>query len=541
MPLPFSAPVPAPRRQFLIGAGLATAMGQLPAWARLGERPVHNPFTLGVASGDPEPDNVLLWTRLTPPLSTLGEADSAAMPALKLRWELAHDPLFRQIVRSGEAMALPDWGHGVHVQVGGLAPDRWYFYRFMLGQAVSSTGRCRTAPAPGSLPQRLRLAYASCQRWEHGFYAAWRQVVHDAPDLVLFLGDYIYEYATPAMTMGLARTHQLRAAQTLQDYRDRYALHKSDPQLQAAHAICNWSVGWDDHEVENNYAGDQGVGDAGRFLARRMAAWQAFYENMPLRPKALAGSSNGGLQIYRSLQWGRLARLHLLDGRQYRSIQACRTAGEADKGSLRPAECAALADGTRSLLGWGQEQWLYRQLAEDGRPHGAEGTRWTVLAQPTLLSARHYPSGLQSTDSWDGYPAARQRLVRHLTPGAQQPVPRNSLLLGGDLHQNFVCSVQADPDAAPDRRNPAVASEFCSTSITSRSGTTQAKLDAMLTHTPHMLLARCEERGYGLADITPDRCTTELRAVANPLRADSRVYTLARYTVEDRRPGPVAS
>ncbi|WP_280189678.1 alkaline phosphatase D family protein [Delftia sp. PS-11] len=540
MPLPFSAPATAPRRQFLIGAGLATAIGQLPAWARLGERPAHNPFTLGVASGDPEPDNVLLWTRLTPPLSSLGEADSAAMPAQRLRWELAHDPLFRQIVRSGEAMALAEWGHGVHVQVDGLAPDRWYFYRFMLGQAVSTTGRCRTAPAPGSLPQRLRLAYASCQRWEHGFYAAWRQVVQDAPDLVLFLGDYIYEYATPAMTLGLARTHSLRAAQTLQDYRDRYALHKSDALLQAAHAICNWSVGWDDHEVENNYAADQGVGDATRFLARRMAAWQAFYENMPLRPKALTGSGGAGLQIYRSIQWGRLARLHLLDGRQYRHTQACRAAGEADKGSLRPADCSALADASRSMLGWDQEHWLHRQLAEDGRQHGAEATRWTVLAQPTLLSARNYPSGIRSTDSWDGYPAARQRLVRQLTPGTQ-PAPRNSVLLGGDLHQNFVCSVHADPDTAPDRHNPAVASEFCGTSITSRSGTTQAKVDAMVAHTPHMLLARCEERGYGLADITPAHWTSELRAVANPLRADSRVYTLARYTVEDRRPGPVAS
>ncbi|MDH0774281.1 alkaline phosphatase D family protein [Delftia tsuruhatensis] len=544
MPLPFSAPVPAPRRQFLVAAGLATALGQLPAWARLGERPAHNPFTLGVASGDPEPDNVLLWTRLTPPLAQLGETDTTAMPALRIRWELAHDPLFRQIVRSGEAMAQPEWGHGVHVQVGGLAPDRWYHYRFMLGQAVSSTGRCRTAPAPGSMPQRLRLAYASCQRWEHGYYAAWRQVVQDAPDLVLFLGDYIYEYATPAMTLGLARTHNLRAAQSLQDYRDRYALHKSDPLLQAAHAMCNWSVGWDDHEVENNYAGDQGQGDAGRFLARRMAAWQAFYENMPLRASALTGAGaqhgGGGLQLYRSLQWGRLARLHFLDGRQYRSAQACRAEGAADKGSVRPAQCAALSDTARSFLGWTQEQWLYRQLAEDARQHASEGPRWSILAQPTLVSTHRPPSGSQATDSWDGYPAARQRLVRHLTPGAQ-PTPRNSVLLGGDLHQNYVCAVHADPEAAPERRNPVVASEFCSTSITSRSGTTQAKVDAIVDHNPQVLYARCEERGYGLADITPERWTSELRAVANPMRADSRIYTLARFTVEDRRPGPVAS
>lgn len=535
MTLPFRAPASASRRQFLVGAGLATALGQLPAWARLGELPAHNPFTLGVASGDPQPDNVLLWTRLTSPLAVLGEADGAALPPLRLRWELAHDPQFRQLVRSGEAMALPEWGHGVHVQVNGLAPDCWYFYRFMLGRAVSATGRCRTAPAPHSLPQRLRLAYACCQRWEHGYYAAWHQVAQDAPDLVLFLGDYIYEYATPAMTLGLARTHGLRPAQTLQDYRNRYALYKSDAQLQAAHAACNWSVIWDDHEVENDYAGTQGQGDAARFLARRMAAWQAFYENMPLRAKAPASVAQG-LQLYRSLQWGRLARLHLLDGRQYRNAQACRPPGGASQGSVRPAQCPELADAARSFLGWNQEQWLYRQLAEDAR----HGPRWSVLAQTTLLSARRYPSGVQATDSWDGYPGARQRLVHHLTASAQ-PAPRNSIVLGGDIHQNYVCTVHADPAAQPDRHNPVVASEFCSTSITSRSGTTQAKVDAIAAHNPQVLFARCEERGYGLAEITPERWSSELRAVANPLRADSRIYTLARYVVEDRRPGPLAA
>lgn len=523
------------RRRFLLAGGLATAIGALPAWARQGERIRHNPFTLGVASGDPEPDNVLLWTRLTPPLAGLGEMDAPALPPLKLRWELAHDEGFTRIVDQGEAMALPQWGHAVHVQVNGLAPDRWYHYRFMLGDAASATGRCRTAPAAHARVSRLRLAYASCQRWEHGYYAAWAQVAQDAPDMVLFLGDYIYEYATPAMTLGLARTQPLRTAQTLGDYRDRYALHKSDPQLQAAHAACNWAVIWDDHEVENDYASDNGRGDPARFLARRMAAWQAFYENMPLRASVLQRSFQG-LSLYRDLRWGNLVRMHLLDGRQYRGIQACRAPGQADAGSVLPQECAQLDDPARSFLGWEQEQWLYRQLQSDGQGK-AQAPIWSVLAQTTLFSTRRYPSGKQSTDSWDGYPAARQRLVQQIA----QSAPRNSVLLGGDIHQNYVCAVPLQAHLAPDKANPVIASEFCGTSISSRSGTTQAKVDAVVAHNPQVLFARCEERGYGLAEITPQRWNTELRAVANPLRADSPIYTLAKFTVEDRRAGPQAA
>ena len=522
------------RRHFLVASGLATAMGALPAWARQGEKLAHNPFTLGIASGDPEPDNVLLWTRLTPPLEYLGESAKPSMPALKVRWELAYDEQFRNPVAHGETTALPEWGHAVRVQVNGLSPDRWYFYRFMQGAAVSTTGRCRTAPAAGAAVQRLRLAVASCQRWEHGYYAAWRQVAQDAPDIVLFLGDYIYEYATPAMTLGLARTQPLRQAATLQDFRDRYALHKSDLNLQAAHAVCNWSVIWDDHEVENDYAGEFGRGEPQKFLAKRMAAWQAFYENMPLRANVLQRNFHS-MSLYRTLQWGRLARFHMLDGRQYRDIQACRPLGQANPGSISPEECPALQEQSRSFLGWEQEQWLYQQLQHD-TGHKAQSPQWSVLAQTTLFSTRHYPSGKQSTDSWDGYPAARQRLVQQIS----QSAPRNSVLLGGDIHQNYVCAVPTQASQAPGKNNPIIASEFCGTSISSRSGTTQAKVDAILPHNPQVLLARCEERGYSLVDITPQAMTTELRAVANPMQTESTVYTLAKFKVIDRQPGPVA-
>ena len=521
------------RRRFLLAAGLSTALGSLPAWARRGERLSHNPFTLGVASGDPQPDNALIWTRLTLPLVTLGEMGSTELPPTPVRWELASDQQFRHILSQGQAMALPQLGHSVHVQVNGLSPDRWYFYRFMAGDAVSAIGRVRTAPVAHSTVQRLRLAFACCQRWEHGHYAAWRQVAEDAPDLVLFLGDYIYEYAAPAMSLGMARPQPLRVAQNLQDYRDRYALHKSDPQLQAAHAACNWSVMWDDHEVENDYAQAQGRGEAVRFLLKRAAAWQAFYENMPLRAPALGRNFNS-LQLFRSLYWGDLAHIHLLDGRQFRDLQACRTTGQANSGTVPPDQCSALQDPARSFLGAQQEQWIYQQLRNDGASQ-SHSPRWSLLAQPTLFTARRFPSGVQSTDSWDGYPAARQRLAHHIRHSA----PRNTVLLGGDIHQNYVCAIAQQAHLAPDKTNPVIASEFCGTSISSRSGTQQTKVDTLAASNPQVLYARCEERGYGLVDITPQGMTTQLRAVANPMRADSAVYTLARFAVQDKVAGPV--
>jgi len=227
------------RRQFLRNAALAATASTLPRWAWSNPPTLQsNPFALGIASGDPTPDGVVLWTRLV-------LAQPAQMLATHtVRWEVAHDARFAQIVQKGEAPALPQLGHSVHVELRGLAQGRWYHYRFMLGDAVSTVGRTRTAPAAGDMPDALRIAFASCQRWEHGHYAAWRHLVADQPDLVLFLGDYIYEYATPKNTADLARTHSLRLATTLADYRDRYALHKSDPALQAAHAACPWSVAW---------------------------------------------------------------------------------------------------------------------------------------------------------------------------------------------------------------------------------------------------------------------------------------------------------
>ena len=287
---------------------------------------------------------------------------------------------------------------------------------------------------------------------------------------------------------------------------------------------------WDDHEVQNDYAGVRGRdgdGDMPAFPAMRQAGWQAFYENMPLRAASLARGVDA-LQVYRSLAWGRLAHIHLLDTRQFRDWQACRKDGSSGAGGVRPADCATWSAPQRTLLGAAQEQWLDARLAEN-RPKNAP--HWSVIAQQTLFSPRHYPSGLRSTDSWDGYPAARERLLQSL----QRHPQRNTVFLGGDIHQNYVCNVLAEPDRAD---APVLASEFCGTSITSRSGATQAKVDAIARHNPHVLLARCDLRGYGLADVTPSRWTTTLRVLDDPLRIDSGASSLARFVVEDGRPGP---
>ena len=524
---------PRQRREFLqrlLGLGaLAATAGPLPlsAWART--RLHGNPFAWGVASGSPSTDGLVLWTRLDP-----NALPDPRRPVL-LRWQLAHDAQFRRPLRSGQATALPELGHSVHVELSGLPSDRWYYYRFTLGDAHSDSGRTRTLAGAAAPVAQFRFAFASCQRWEHGHYAAWRHLCQDAPELIVFLGDYIYEYASDRVKDAV-RQHPLRQAYSLQDYRDRYALHRSDPLLQAAHALCPWVVTWDDHEVENDYAGLRGQQDGAAFLARRAAAYQAFYENMPLRTTALVQGLTGlgrpeALRVTDRLTHGQLLRWHVLDTRQFRDWQACRAPGASGSGSVSPSDCPELLAPERSLLGSAQEAWLAQGLAQDS---SADGPRWSVLAQQTLLAQRNYrtaPQALFSSDSWDGYPAARQRLLNTL---AQRPA-RNTVVLGGDIHQNYVCRVLANFDR-PD--SPVLASEFCSTSISSRSNTSQDKVDAVARRNPHVLLANCEHRGYGLVDVSPRLWRTRLQVLDDARRPDAQRSTLAQFVVEDGRPGP---
>lgn len=489
-----------------------------------------NPFTLGVASGWPTPEGVVLWTRLA--LSDFWGSNLLPQAPITVRWEVAHDSAFSRIVQSGQAQALPELAHAVHVQVQGLQPQRWYHYRFMVDTAVSPAGRTRTLPAPDEQAKRLRLAYASCQRWEHGYYAAYRHMLAEELDAVLFLGDYIYEYPNAqAAVRRPNRTAHDGWTVTLEDYRSRYALHKSDTDLQAIHAAVPWWVTWDDHEVQNDYAGLQ-AGDSGPtapqhpggFAAQRAAAYQAFYEHMPLPVSVLtqgrAGLTTGAdMRIYGQVRWGQLAQLYLLDARQYRNAQACGPAGKLGSSFFNPAQCDQWADPARSLLGAAQERWLAQAL-------GASAGRWNILGQSTLFGPRNFHLGAGQSlwnDGWDGYPAARQRLVNAL----RAPAASNPVLLGGDVHENWVGHVLADysqPGSA------SVGVEFCGTSITSRSSGTD-KLPERLAKNPHFIFADGRQRGYGVAQFTPDRLVTTLRVVDDVQRRDAGVATLASFEV----------
>lgn len=327
------------RRALLQAASVVTGVGlaSLSGCARVLEtvRFPANPFALGVASGDPWPDSVVLWTRLsTDPLGPTG----AGLPvsAVLVAWEVAHDEAFTRVVRRGTVPATPEQGYAVHAEVYGLEPGRAYFYRFLAGGEVSPVGRTRTMPAMNADPERLRFAFVSCSDYQNGYFNAYGHLGREDVDLVLHLGDYIYEYGPNPRGV---RQHNGPEIVTLDDYRRRYALYKGDTQLQAAHAAAPWIVVWDDHEVENNYAADvpeeRASGEAPvtreAFLARRAAAYQAYYENMPLRASSLPKGPD--LQLYRRLTWGRLAQFSMLDTRQYRTDQPC---GDGFKPPARP-------------------------------------------------------------------------------------------------------------------------------------------------------------------------------------------------------------
>ncbi|HEY1091859.1 MAG TPA: alkaline phosphatase D family protein, partial [Burkholderiaceae bacterium] len=328
---------------------IALAASSAPAFVRNALAADTERFALGIASGTPRPDGMVLWTRLV----------GADLPAsVTVQWEIAYDEHFTRIAARGVETALAEDAHSVHAEPAGLAPDRWYWYRFTaLGQR-SPVGRTRSTPTPDADVTLLRFTTASCQRWDHGHWAAWRDVATRELDCVLFLGDYIYEYATPA-NANVVRRHDGGATLTLDHYRRRYAQYKSDPALQAAHAFVPWICIWDDHEVQNDWAGDVGEDLSPSFPARRVAATRAYWEHMPF-PKALRPDAAGDMRINTHCDWGRLARLIMLDARSHRDPQSCPKPNRAGSAFVDAAHCPGLVDPQRSLLGAAQERWLGR-------------------------------------------------------------------------------------------------------------------------------------------------------------------------------------
>lgn len=511
------------RRRFLeLGAAGAAAVATIrlsPAGAQAPEtagvsgttgQPAGGPFTLGVASGDPAPDGVVLWTRLAPdPLAGGG------MPAqpVPVQWEVASDERFRRVVARGTELASPDLAHSVHAEVTGLRPASWYWYRFRAGRTISPVGRTRTAPAAGARTERLAFAVTSCQSYPAGYYTAHRHMAAEDLDLVVQLGDYIYE-GPPGPNQ--LRTHEGTGEPlTLESYRNRHAQYKTDLDLQACHAAFPWAVVLDDHEIDNNWADevpqDPALQPPEAFLARRAAALQAYYEHMPLRRSSVPSGID--MQLYRRLTFGDLVDLHVLDTRQYRSDQ---------NQLLR-------LDPTRTMLGDAQKQWLVANLA-------GPTARWNVLAQQVFFSQRDFESGPNarfSDDAWDNYVPERNSLRDHVVAAGTS----NPVVLTGDVHAGYVCDVKADFD---DPASATVATELVGSSITTGgNGVDQLPGDAVqLAENPHIRFIN-RKRGYIRNVVTPEAWTADYQIVDQVTVPGSPLATRASFVIEEGRPGAV--
>jgi len=513
------------RREFVADslrtAAALVALGALPArrddppW-----RAREYPFTLGVASGDPALDGFVAWTRLAPDPIRGGGMPSRQVP---VRWEIANDDSFRRIVRRGDALALPELAHAVHVEVGGLSAAREYFYRFVAGGDVSPVGRAVTAPALGAANVQLRFAFVSCQHYEHGYFTPFRHLSRDNVDVIVHLGDYIYEYGIANNNPTPIRRHEGEEVITLKQYRNRFALYKTDSDLQAAHASAPFVVTWDDHEVDNNYADmiSESNEPPAQFLARRAAAYQAYYEHLPLRRSSVPSGST--MRIYRRVPYGTLATFNVLDSRQYRSDQPC--------GDGRKPRCADATDANRTMLGSEQEKWLLDGLA-------GSTSRWNLLANQVVMgdNASRRPDDPQLTyplDTWNGYVAQRQRVLDFLATRK----PSNPVVLTGDIHVSLALDLRANWS---NRAAPTVGVELVGTSISSggdgRQMTDYGEL--ILANNPHMKFFD-GRRGYVRCTLTRERLTAEYQIVPLVTRLGGTVETAASFVVEDGKPALV--
>lgn len=528
------------RRSFLrIAGGSAGLLIAAPALVGLGAGaqtrwPSGNPFSLGVASGSPSADGFVLWTRLAPdPLSAdpLAPGGLAGGSDIEVAYEIATDEAMRTIVRKGTVPAEAAFAHSVHLEVGGLEPDRPYWYRFMSGGAASRIGRARTAPTPGAALENIRFGFVSCSNYEEGYFAAYRHLAEEDPDLVLFLGDYIYEYTNPYD--GRVRAHSDGVeAKTLPTYRNRYAQYRLDGDLQELHARAPSLVTWDDHEIENDYAGEwsENFEEPEDFLVRRTAGYQAFYEHMPVRP-SLSRPKGNRMRIYDRFTYGDLAEFSLIDGRQYRSREACYIPPDHGGGHLEnDASCPERRDPSRSMLGMPQEAWLYNGLAQSK-------ARWNVIAQDMMMAdfAEHHRDGSvkYSTEDWNGYPEARARLLRQL----QRTRVANPVVLSGDMHSFWTSDLKAD---FADPTSPIVATEFVTSSITSGSPPYETYA-RHLPNNPHIRFFESRKRGYASVDLTPERMVTRFQTVSDARDPNATLATLETFVIENGRAGAIGA
>ncbi|WP_298743045.1 alkaline phosphatase D family protein [uncultured Brevundimonas sp.] len=474
------------------------------------------PFQLGIAAGDPTPDGFVIWTRLAPrPLEIGHGMPSAPVP---VKWEVATDRAFSNVARRGEAIARPEMGHAVHVEVEGLQPGREYFYRFTAGAERTATGRAKTASAAGTAVARARFGVVGCQAYEQGFYTAHRKAAEEDLDFVYCYGDYIYEgrgariYNGPTGATENPRRHFGGEIYALDDYRRRYAQYKMDADLQASHASTAWFCTWDDHETDNNWAAalDQDGTPPEVFALRRQAAAQAYYENMPLRRSAFPRGAD--IQLYRHAAWGDLLDLNFLDTRQYRSDQPCDDAWATT--------CAAVSADAQ-MLGEAQEAWLYRNLDRSR-------ARWKVLAQQVMvmdLDRREGPEPGYNLDSWAGYSIPRRRLLQRL----KDRRIGDTVVLTGDEHQNYAGELHLDgrnPEGSP------IATEFVTTSISSGGDGMDQRPDMVRIQAANpQLKFNNYQRGYVVCDVTPERWQTEFKVLDKVSERGGTLSTRAKLAV----------
>jgi alkaline phosphatase D len=480
--------------------------------SKVGVRLPEGVFSLGVASGDPLPDGVVLWTRLAPAPTTGGGMPNEPIP---VEWEIAEDERFRRRRHRGVTTAHARLGHSVHVDVRGLRADTVYYYRFRAGTQISPVGRTRTAPGAHSRPRNLRFAFASCQDYQAGFYTAYQHLAAEDLAFVAFLGDYIYE---GPRNVNAARQHEgIGEPLTLEQYRNRHAQYKTDPDLQAAHAAFPWIVTFDDHEIDNNWADevpqDPALQTPEAFRARRIAAFQAYYEHMPLRRKSLPSGLD--MQVYRRLRFGSLASVHVLDTRQYRSDQ--------------PETLAAAQDPALTMTGPEQEKWLVDGLE-------SSGSRWNLLANQVMWAQNDRRAGPEQTfdfDNWDGYRVQRRRLLEHFGSGRVA----NPVVLTGDRHCTWVCDLRTDFD---DPSTPVVGAELTGTSGGNPDvAGFHATYDPIMAESPHWRYID-NQRGYVVCDVNADRMLSSLRLVDTVWAPTASVRTAAEFVVEAGRPGIAA-
>ncbi|MGW0181115.1 alkaline phosphatase D family protein [Nocardia sp. NPDC003345] len=523
-------------RRRLLQTGTAAAAALLAGAGMVSSAPFRaprllgDPFTLGVASGDPLPDGVVLWTRLAPdPFAPDGLASTARAP-VTVEYEVAEDERFRRVAARGSAVATRELAHSVHPEVRGLAPDRWYFYRFRAGGAISPVGRTRTAPAPGARVDRLRFGVASCQHWSSGHYTAYRHLCDEDLDLVVHLGDYIYEMEWARGRAGVEIPAALRAEATdLTGYRLRYAHYKAEPELRAAHAAFPWVCTFDDHEIDNNWAGfDPGAGIdihllPALFRRRRAAAFQAMYEHLPLRLAQLPSGPH--TRMHRRYTYGGLADLTMLDTRQYRSPLVC------GDGANLVTDCPDRFAADRTILGAGQREWLIDGLTRST-------ARWQILGNQVAMAQSDHdpgPAVVVGTDAWDGYVADRDAVLAAAAARGRGEM----VVLTGDRHENYVADIRGD---YRDPGSPVVATEFTGTSITTgRDG-------ADLTPRGRMLLAANSDmkffngqRGYLRVEVDERRLRTDFRVVPYIREPGAPVSTRASFVVEHGTPGAYAA